>query len=507
MLIDIISSARSKVVASNGYMYCKQKEGPNRILWKCRLKATLACKGSISTSKQISDAVVGQPHNHAPDQAAVEAYKLKRQILHRAKTTSEKPSSILASETRGIDPEVACILPSNESLRRHIRNQRYVAEYLILFFRLSCPDPSRREDLGAIPDAYSTLSGQPFLAADIGGPNCSTRILLFATNQQLEWLCRAETIFMDGNFGMSPKTFKQIYFFRVRRYEVPVTVGYALLPNKSRAAYESLFTETVRICTERGLSLQPRRIVMDFEDASRRAAGVVFGPSTTISGCFFHFTQAVWRKIQSLGMTDRYMNDQAFREFCCRLTSLAFLPINDVQSGFDHLRQNAPDATDDILAYLQRTYVQGRLISHQSDDVRIHVHRVPPLFDISSWNVHTATLEGDDRTNNICEGWNNSFRNLVGHKHPSIWKLLEGFTRDCSLSLATMVRIENGVFDQRRNNKTVRINERLKCLCRSYVAGDRTIGNFLAAAGHIVRLDQRLQLRGRTAQPTSDIDS
>jgi hypothetical protein len=41
------------------------------------------------------------------------------------------------------------------------------------------------------------------------------------------------------------------------------------------------------------------------------------------------------------------------------------------------------------------------------------------------WNVHDATVNGDARTNNMCEGWNDNFFNLVGHAHPSIWRVIE----------------------------------------------------------------------------------
>jgi len=47
----------------------------------------------------------------------------------------------------------------------------------------------------------------------------------------------------------------------------------------------------------------------------------------------------------------------------------------------------------------------------------------PPVI----WNVHDATVNGDARTSNMCEGWNNKFFNLVGHAHPStcIWRVIE----------------------------------------------------------------------------------
>jgi hypothetical protein len=34
------------------------------------------------------------------------------------------------------------------------------------------------------------------------------------------------------------------------------------------------------------------------------------------------------------------------------------------------------------------------------------------MFPPATWNVHDATVNGDARTNNMCEGWNNYFFNL-----------------------------------------------------------------------------------------------
>ena len=47
------------------------------------------------------------------------------------------------------------------------------------------------------------------------------------------------------------------------------------------------------------------------------------------------------------------------------------------------------------------------------------------MFPPAIWNVHDATVNGDARTNNLCEGWNDNFFNLVGHAHPSIWRVIE----------------------------------------------------------------------------------
>lgn len=41
------------------------------------------------------------------------------------------------------------------------------------------------------------------------------------------------------------------------------------------------------------------------------------------------------------------------------------------------------------------------------------------------WNAHNTTLNNNARTNNICKGWNDNFFNLVGHYHPSFWRVIE----------------------------------------------------------------------------------
>jgi hypothetical protein len=49
------------------------------------------------------------------------------------------------------------------------------------------------------------------------------------------------------------------------------------------------------------------------------------------------------------------------------------------------------------------------------------------MFPPAISNVHDATVNGVVGTNNMCEGWNNKFANLVGHAHSSIWRVIECF--------------------------------------------------------------------------------
>jgi hypothetical protein len=46
---------------------------------------------------------------------------------------------------------------------------------------------------------------------------------------------------------------------------------------------------------------------------------------------------------------------------------------------------------------------------------------VPPNSTQELGNGLLASSE----VSNMCEGWNNNFFNLVGHAHPSIWRVIE----------------------------------------------------------------------------------
>ena len=68
---------------------------------------------------------------------------------------------------------------------------------------------------------------------------------------------------------------------------------YFLLQRKIKSNINKHF-----VCYENSL-LEPKEIVIDFEKAAISAFKSEF-PTATIKGCFSHFAQANWRKIQEL---------------------------------------------------------------------------------------------------------------------------------------------------------------------------------------------------------------
>ena len=95
--------------------------------------------------------------------------------------------------------------------------------------------------------------------------------------------------------------------------------------------------------------------MLDFERAAINAFEEAF--VAVVSGRFFHFSQNVYRKIQSLGLTSRYIEDPGFALNIKMLPSLAFVPKNDVCDCFDILMQDFPQAAIYVAEYFETNYL------------------------------------------------------------------------------------------------------------------------------------------------------
>ena len=185
---------------------------------------------------------------------------------------------------------------------------------------------------------------------------------------------------------------------------------------------------------------------------------------------------------------DHYREDDDFRHFCGMLDGLAFLPTDRVQEGMQYPGTIVPDEADQLLAYFDATYVSGRHCQVQVPRGAIWIRRTPPQFPPASWNVHRITLEGHPRTNTVCEGWNNKYRNLVGHQHPSIWKSIHTLQGEQNAVQTTVIQHLSGQPPCKRVRRATRVlQERLTLLCNDFAGGRRTLTDLLRGVGHSIR--------------------
>jgi len=84
------------------------------------------------------------------------------------------------------------------------------------------------------------------------------------------------------------------------------------MTRRTQAMYAAVLTKLQEHSAELyQVDLEPRVIATDFEKGAINALREVF-PHVTVSGCHFHLSQSVLRKVNELGLKTTYEGDAEF---------------------------------------------------------------------------------------------------------------------------------------------------------------------------------------------------
>ncbi|XP_076047371.1 uncharacterized protein LOC143028903 [Oratosquilla oratoria] len=465
-------------------MFTKKSANKTKIRWECSQRSALSCKGSAHTDIQMKEIVATTPHSHDSYPAHVAATKVKAAIKDTTTANRCRLGQIVADALVHQPVEMRAAIGRIASVKRSVRR-----------LQKECvpKDPASLQEL-RIEGEWKT-TGPPdnisFLVYD--NVSSSNRIIVYATYEGLKHLCRNSTWFMDDTFSTAPRLFHQLYVIRVPLGNKAITCVYAFLSGKYQASYEEFLQVILDKCDQLGFNPDVTTIITDFEQAMINAVQTVLGTHVTSRGCFYHLTQSIWRKIQSLGLVNAYRTDDRVKHFCGMLNALAFLPEEEITTGMEYLMENIPDVEglDSLVDYFNATYVSGsfRRIQPPAQPDRdlppVLMRRISPLFPPRFWNVHQVTLYGKDRTNNLCEAWNFGFKELVGYDHPTIWKAIDSIRKDQALTTAALLRDSTGEPPRKRVKRATKARqERVRNLCVDFVSSRKTVEEFLYGVGH-----------------------
>ena len=151
------------------------------------------------------------------------------------------------------------------------------------------------------------------------------------------------------------------------------------MSGKSKQDYKRVLKALIKLLP----SIRVETITIDFESAMWKAIHRVL-PTVQIFGCFFHWAQAVWRKVQALGLQSAYTSDNATHKYIKKLMSLPYLPAAHIQPIFNKLQQKAttPPLLE-LTSYIETTWLNST------------------VWSMRSWSVFRCHT----RTNNDVEGW------------------------------------------------------------------------------------------------------
>ena len=138
-----------------------------------------------------------------------------------------------------------------------------------------------------------------------------------------------------------------------------VPLAYFLMSGKSKEDYKAVLQAAVECAGQ----TQVAEVVMDFKAAMWHGVKVVF-PEIQIRGCVFHWVQAMWRRVQALGLQDSYSKDEGTHCIVRMLMALPFIPHEHVLRVFLHVSSSSNSQNSQLASlctYIHDTWISSRV--------------------------------------------------------------------------------------------------------------------------------------------------
>ena len=372
------SSQRNKdrLIDSRGYTYTVLRRKVSTVTaWRCAVRnKSVYCKATVLQNGENYTAGRNQ-HIHPPCAGALDAAKVIHAVKQKSKENLFTSAAAIVDEVmrEELDQEKPIdALPKPINLTRTANRTRQ---------KLRPEDPTTMDF-----DLCEEFIPEQFLRADVtvGKNSDARRHIIFASNDQLQLLSQAKEWYVDATFKVVRQPFTQLFtvnaFIRSGECSKQIPLVFCVMSGKRKKDYKKVLQEILKM-----LPTKPRvkTIIGDFERAIWNALTAVY-PDVQLKGCLFHWTQALWRKTQELGLQRAYSEDRGTHKFIRKLMALPFLPSEHIQPLFDKMVERATSQQlTELVTYVESTWITSEMW--------------PP----ATWSVFMRST----RTNNDIEGW------------------------------------------------------------------------------------------------------
>jgi hypothetical protein len=190
----------------------------------------------------------------------------------------------------------------------------------------------------------------------------------------------------------------------------------------------------------------------------------VFGNNgVQVKGILFHYCQALFRKVQNLGLSEAYRHeDSEIRKTIKRCFALALVRDEDFDMAWEIIAANVPpyETLIRFLYYMTDTWVD----------------EANALFLMHTWN-HFNNLSM--RTNNHLESWHGRFNSAVGKAHPNAFELINKLKNEYKKSELEIRSLDTGHKKCRQNSKYKELNDQVKKLMALYENNEKPLEQYM----------------------------
>ncbi|KAF9762989.1 hypothetical protein NGRA_1607 [Nosema granulosis] len=158
------------------------------------------------------------------------------------------------------------------------------------------------------------------------------------------------------------------------------------------------------------LDIQLKILVVDFEVAIKNAFRTSFS-NATIKHCLFHFGQAIWQKISSLGLSILYRQDNIFRFDVRKILALVFIRHERIPVIYNLIKGEI--MVKDYYLKEGNGLMINKFFSY-FEEIYLNMRDLP-------WCALESVLNETPLTTDICEGYNRSLNAFLSSPgHPSL---------------------------------------------------------------------------------------
>lgn len=281
-------------------------------------------------------------------------------------------------------------------------------------------------------ETYGKINGEPFFRCEVDVQG--SKGFIFYSDQQKEMLMSSSNIFVDATFKITPRLFKQTLLIGIKEECFFVCVA-VLMTHKTSQLYDAIFSKIKELIP----LFRPIIAMVDYEAALR--SGIISNFATvSINGCWFHYCQAIIKKIKSLGLGNRYRRNRSLRNAVHQLLCLPLLPPAQILIVYNTVLSEIND--QELSEYFTDYWI---------------AQVTPNVFSV---------FGALDRTNNGIESINHKLKNKIG-LHGNIFNFISKYQNYVLVSHSEYVQVGQGE-NVRRLQKatTLATNQRIMSATR-----------------------------------------
>ncbi len=265
-----------------------------------------------------------------------------------------------------------------------------------------------------------------------------------------------------------PKLFYQLFtiFAQVGPYVFPVC--FALMTKRTTELYAVVFQKMRELAP----TFAPIAVMADYELAPATAIRVAFGAHVRVVGCWFHYAQAILKKVRAIGAAERFMKDLSAKDAVHCIMALPLLP---------------PDCIADALGQIETSFAAD-VNNEQLMSAVTPLCEYVRTFWIRKIGTQRLSVYGErDRTNSAVESFHAKLARLVKVAHPSFYVLLDHLQRICVMELADAEAFQQGRKIRRPKKKSYLLQDAQVALCVArFERHEYNAMQFLQAVSHSV---------------------